>query len=46
MYASWWCTDCEAKGESEDVAANDKAAERHVKATRHTTLTHLSTACG
>jgi hypothetical protein len=47
MRAIWWCIDCQATGEeSEDVAANDKAAEKHVKITGHTTLTHLSTGCG
>jgi hypothetical protein len=46
MRAWWVCIDCDAGGESEDVAVNDKAAERHVKDTRHTTMTHLSTACG
>ena len=46
MRAIWWCIDCAEAGESDDVAANDKAAEKHVKDTGHTTLTHLSTACG
>lgn len=46
MRARWWCIDCEAMGESDDLVVNDKAAERHVKDTRHTTMTALSTGCG
>ena len=42
LVCTWWCQDCDERGEPvmTDTAAN-KAAEEHVAATGHATITNM-----
>jgi hypothetical protein len=40
--ARWSCADCPATETSTDAAAIDRAAERHVRTTGHTTCTRIT----